>query len=91
MSNDRDLCQLIDDNVSVYVINLKRIVTKENYLKHFNHLPSNLKLIKIISGDTSDNIKGIKGISEKTLLTFFRTLLITANKVIKSIILMKPS
>lgn len=71
MSNDRDLCQLIDDNVSVYVINLKRIVTKENYLKHFNHLPSNLKLIKIISGDTSDNIKGIKGISEKTLLTFF--------------------
>jgi DNA polymerase-1 len=71
MSNDRDLCQLIDDNVSVYVINLKRIVTNENYLNHFNHIPSNLKLIKIISGDNSDNIKGIKGISEKTLLKFF--------------------
>jgi len=71
MSNDRDLCQLIDDDVSVYVINLKRTVTKENYLNHFNHIPSNLKLIKIISGDNSDNIKGIKGISEKTLLKFF--------------------
>ena len=71
MSNDRDLCQLISKNVGVYVINLKRIVTEENYLSHFNHHPTNLKLIKIITGDTSDNIKGIQGISEKTLLKFF--------------------
>ncbi len=71
MSNDRDLCQLISKNVGVYVINLKRIVTEDNYLSHFNHHPTNLKLIKIITGDTSDNIKGILGISEKTLLKFF--------------------
>ena len=71
MSNDRDLCQLINERVSVYVINLKKIVTIENYLVDFDHHPSNLKLIKTITGDVSDNIKGILGVSEKTLVKFF--------------------
>ena len=71
MSNDRDLCQLINERVSVYVINLKKIVTEENYLVDFDHHPSNLNLIKTITGDASDNIKGILGVSEKTLLKFF--------------------
>ena len=71
MSNDRDLCQLINERVSVYVINLKKIVTEENYLVDFDHHPSNLKLIKTITGDVSDNIKGILGVSEKTLIKYF--------------------
>ena len=71
MTNDRDMCQLIGERVAIYVINLKKIITKDNYLEHFNHHYSNLKLIKIISGDVSDNIKGITGVSEKTLLKFF--------------------
>ncbi len=71
MTNDRDMCQLIGERVGIYLINLKKIITKDNYLDYFNHHYSNLKLIKIISGDTSDNIKGITGISEKTLLKFF--------------------
>ena len=71
MTNDRDMCQLIGERVAIYVINLKKIITKDNYLEHFNHHYSNLKLIKIISGDVSDNIKGITGVSEKTLLRFF--------------------
>jgi 5'-3' exonuclease len=71
MTNDRDMCQLIGERVGIYVINLKKIITKDNYLEHFNHHYSNLKLIKIISGDISDNIKGITGVSEKTLLKFF--------------------
>jgi 5'-3' exonuclease len=71
MTNDRDMCQLIGERVGIYIINLKKIITKDNYLEHFNHHYSNLKLIKIISGDISDNIKGITGVSEKTLLKFF--------------------
>jgi DNA polymerase-1 len=71
MSNDRDLCQLIDDKVGVYVINLKKIVTKENYNQYFKHHHTNLKLIKMISGDVSDNIKGIQGVSEKTIIKYF--------------------
>ena len=29
------------------------------------------KLIKILSGDVSDNIKGIRGVKEKTLIKYF--------------------
>ena len=71
ITNDRDMCQLIGKSVGVYVINLRKIVTEENYKDYFSHHHYNLKLIKIISGDNSDNIKGIKGVSEKTLIKYF--------------------
>ena len=71
LSNDRDMCQLIGKSVGVYVINLRKIVSDNNYKDYFSHHHSNLKLIKIIAGDNSDNIKGIKGVNEKTLLKYF--------------------
>jgi len=71
LSNDRDMCQLINDKVGIYLINLKRIITKDTYMDVFNHHHTNLKLIKVIAGDGSDNIKGIKGVKEKTLLKYF--------------------
>jgi 5'-3' exonuclease len=71
MTNDRDICQLISEKVGIYVLNLKKIVTEENYLVNFDHHPTNLKLVKMITGDVSDNIKGISGVSEKTLVKFF--------------------
>lgn len=67
-SNDRDLSQLINDDISIYFLNKKKIITKDNYRNHFNHHHTNSALIKIIEGDSSDNIKGIKGVKEKTLL-----------------------
>jgi 5'-3' exonuclease len=65
------MCQLINNKVGIYLINLKKIISKENYKENFNHHQSNLKLIKVIAGDNSDNIKGIKGVKEKTLLKYF--------------------
>ena len=37
-------------------------------MMHFNHHYSNALVLKIICGDTSDNIKGIEGMGEDTLL-----------------------
>jgi len=71
VTNDRDMLQLLDERVGVYVINLRKIITINNYCENFKHHYSNVKLLKIISGDNSDNIKGIKGVSEKTLLKYF--------------------
>jgi len=71
VTNDRDLLQLLDERVGVYIINLRKIVTTSNYNEHFSHHYTNLKLLKILSGDNSDNIKGIKGISEKTIIKYF--------------------
>jgi len=71
VTNDRDMLQLINDRVATYVINLRKIITTKNYSEYFTHHYSNIKLLKIISGDNSDNIKGIKGVSEKTLIKYF--------------------
>ena len=71
VTNDRDILQLLDKRVGVYVINLRKIITIDNYNEYFTHHYTNLKLLKIISGDNSDNIKGIKGISEKTIIKYF--------------------
>jgi 5'-3' exonuclease len=67
-SNDRDLCQLLSEDVRVYLCDKKAIVTRENYREHFSHHPDNSLLVKIICGDRSDCIKGVKGVKEKTLL-----------------------
>ena len=71
LTNDRDMCQLIDDRVAIYIINKRTIVSKSNYNEHFDHHHTNAGLIKIITGDSSDNIKGVKGVKEKTLLKYF--------------------
>ncbi len=71
MTNDRDILQLIGDQVGIYLLNKRKIITTNNYNEYFSHHYSNLKLLKILSGDNSDNIKGIKGISEKTIIKYF--------------------
>lgn len=71
ITNDRDMLQLINQRVGIYVINLKKIITVDNYNENFRHHYSNVMLLKVLSGDNSDNIKGIKGVSEKTLLKYF--------------------
>ncbi len=70
-TNDRDLCQLIKEDVTIYLCDKKIYVNVENYERHFKHHYKNVALIKMISGDNSDNIKGVKGVKETTLLKHF--------------------
>jgi 5'-3' exonuclease len=70
-SNDRDFAQLLDLNIIIIFPNIDQPVTRSNYLMHFNHYYSNALVLKIICGDDADNIKGIEGIGEKTLLEHF--------------------
>ena len=71
VSNDRDLTQLIADDVIVYVQSLKVFVNTKNHTDIMGYNYQNVVLKKMICGDSSDNIKGIKGVGEKTLLTNF--------------------
>lgn len=75
VTNDRDLCQLIDENVRIYLCDKKVYVNTDNYQTYFKHFQKNSALIKIISGDSSDSIKGVKGVKETTLLKHFPKLL----------------
>ena len=70
-TNDRDLCQMITDEVSIYLADKKQLVGIGNYKWHFKHHYTNAGTIKIIEGCKSDFIKGISLVTEDTLLGFF--------------------
>lgn len=74
-TNDRDFAQLLDLNITIIFSNIDTPITKSNFFHYFNYHYSNALTIKIICGDASDNIKGIKGVKEKTLLKYFPELL----------------
>jgi len=85
VTNDRDMSQLISENIKIYFVDLKNYVGLTNYHEYFNHHQENSVLIKTIMGDTSDSIKGIKGVREKTLLKLFPELKerkLTINEII---------
>lgn len=81
-SNDRDLSQLLHksnvrdgkDDVILAIKKPKRgieFLTTKNHLDMMGYDYRNVVLKKVICGDQSDNIKGVKGVGEKTLLDNF--------------------
>lgn len=86
VSNDRDLTQLIDEDVIVYIQSMKKFVNTKNHTELIGYNYQNVVLKKILCGDNSDNIKGIKGLGEKTLFTNFKEFKqrkVTLNEVIE--------
>jgi 5'-3' exonuclease len=65
------MAQLISKDVKIYFIDLKNYVGIDNFSSYFCYNLQNAALVKTMVGDTSDSIKGIKGLGEKTLLNLF--------------------
>ena len=72
-SADKDLTQLISERVTIYSPITKQyfkngdmITINKVEIPHYNVL-----ITKVFTGDKSDNIDGIEGLGEKTLLKFF--------------------
>ena len=71
VSSDKDFIQLVSDNVIVYRPIEKNYYTKETVIEKFNISPKNFILYKTLLGDSSDKIKGVKGLGQKGLLKKF--------------------
>lgn len=67
-SADKDFMQLVNDNCFVYNFNKKMIFTKESVFNEYGVYPCNMTLVRAFEGDKSDNINGVNGIGQKTLL-----------------------
>ena len=65
VSSDRDLYQLINDNVSIFNMFGRKEVTLQSLREDYDVNPSEYMLSRIIEGDKSDNILGIEGIGPK--------------------------
>ena len=73
-SSDNDLLQLINYKTSMFLVNKKKIINDENFYQNFQLFPNQIIDFKVIAGDPSDNIKGVKGIGKigaKKLLNKF--------------------
>lgn len=68
ITGDRDSLQLINNNVSVRLETNKGVITYnyEKFKEDYGFEPINLIDLKALMGDSSDNIKGVAGIGEKT-------------------------
>ena len=71
VSSYKDLTQLISDTVIVYNPRMKDFITKDNSIEKIGITHENVVLEKILCGDASDNIKGVKGMGEATLIKLF--------------------
>ena len=76
-SADKDLTQLISENVTIYSPITKQYFKKGDMItiNKVNIPHYNVLITKIFTGDKSDNIDGIEGLGEKTLLKYFPELL----------------
>lgn len=68
VSTDKDFYQLINENISIYNYHGKNssIIDLNCFIERYKILPKQYVLLKSLVGDNSDNIKGIKGIGNKT-------------------------
>lgn len=72
-SSDKDLYQLVTDNVYILSPRTNEIIDKEFMYNKYQLTPDQWIELKILQGDRSDNIPGIPGIGEKTALSLMQT------------------
>lgn len=65
MSGDMDLSQLLSDDVAIYNLKLNKFITNKNFKDYFGYNYENTLVKKILTGDVSDNIGNIRGLSEE--------------------------
>lgn len=61
---DRDLCQLINEKVSVYDPIRKYEINNDNFEEKLKYKKEDFIKVKALQGDKSDNIPGIKGMGK---------------------------
>jgi DNA polymerase-1 len=71
VSSDKDFIQLINDDVIVYRPIEREYYTKSTVEEKFGVLADNFILYKMLLGDNSDKIPGVKGLGAKGLMKKF--------------------
>lgn len=66
LSGDKDMMQVVNENILIYDPMKDLLIDEEQVVKRFGVSPDKIPEIMALSGDTIDNIPGVKGIGEKT-------------------------
>ena len=71
VSSDKDFIQLVNKDVTVYRPTEREYYTPEIVKQKFGVPPENFILYKMLLGDNSDKVPGVKGLGDKGLLKRF--------------------
>lgn len=66
LSSDKDMYQLVNDNIQIYSLSKKKFIGKEGVKKKFGTTPQHVIDILALQGDSSDNVPGVPKIGIKT-------------------------
>jgi len=66
VSSDKDLMQLVDDNICMFDPMKNKIVDEKGVFEKFGVTPDKVIDVQALAGDTADNIPGVPGIGIKT-------------------------
>ncbi|WP_411819066.1 DNA polymerase I [Hyphococcus formosus] len=66
ISSDKDLMQLVSDNISMFDPMKNKRIGREEVIEKFGLPPENVVDIQALAGDSSDNVPGVPGIGIKT-------------------------
>ncbi|MBM5816576.1 MAG: DNA polymerase I [Cyanobacteria bacterium K_Offshore_surface_m2_239] len=82
LSGDRDLFQLVDDNRDIAVLYMgggprnkgagPREIRREGVVEKLGVPPEDVVDLKALTGDSSDNIPGVRGVGPKTAITLLQ-------------------
>ena len=70
ISSDKDLYQLIRSKVVFYNPQKNKILTLQGFKKQYGIIPGEWITVKCIAGCNTDEVAGIKGIGEKTVIKY---------------------
>jgi 5'-3' exonuclease len=71
VSTDKDFYQIVDNRIKIYSPTKKKVYGPDEILSEFNINSKNYVLYRVLDGDVSDNINGIKGCGLKTIVKAF--------------------
>ena len=86
VTSDADLFQLLTDNVIIYNLASKKVITAKSFGKKYGVSPSQWADVKAIAGCKSDNVEGVKGVGDVTACKFLAGTLKPTTKAHESII-----
>lgn len=85
ITSDKDLYQCINPNVSFYNPQTNKTLTLQGFKKQYGIHPVEWGIVKALAGCTTDNVKGMKGVGEKTAIKYLLSKLNLNTKAYKAI------